>query len=91
MSVLRDAPPDLDSAVRDVLGRQGNAASQSDLRIAAAELAYRVRSRMIDLATIRAEYGDEYALRLEQARALVRLAADEADDLLVREFASIGA
>jgi hypothetical protein len=91
MSVLRDAPPDLDSAVRDALAHQGNAATQSDLRVAAANLAYRVRSRMIDLAAVRAEYGDEYAVRLEQARALVRLAADEADELLVREFASIGA
>jgi hypothetical protein len=91
MSLLRDPPADLDAAVSDLLAAQGSTVAHREFRTAAANLAYGVRSRMIDLASMRAEYGEEYAARLEQARALVRLAADEADELLIREFASIGA
>lgn len=59
-----------------------------DRRRAASDMALRLRSRMIDLATWQADSGPEYRTLQEQCRRLTAIAAADADPALVREFGS---
>lgn len=59
-----------------------------ELQTAANDLALRLRSRLIDLATWHAEEGPEYRATAAQCRSLTRIAGAAAHPFLVREFGS---
>lgn len=56
------------------------------LKSEAADLALRIRSRLIDLAILRADYGSEHQVRLEQCRKLAALAGDALPPDIHREL-----
>jgi len=91
MSISRTEPPDLDREFTALINRFKRRPSDPDLRTEAVDLAYRLRSRLIDLATIKADYSAEYEKRTQQAKEMVNLAGHHADELLVKEFGSSAA
>ena len=91
MSISRTEPPDLDREFIALINRYRRNPSDDELGTEAVDLAYRLRSRLIDLATIKADYSPEYEKRTQQARELINLAGHHADELLAREFGSSAA
>ena len=91
MSISHTEPPELDREFAALVNRLKKLPPNSELATEAVDLAYRLRSRLIDLATIKADYSPEYQKRTQQAKELLDLAGDYADELLVREFCSSAA
>ena len=56
------------------------------VRIAANDLALRLRSRLIDLATWKVDYSPEYNEIEAQCRRLTEIAGTDAHPSLIREF-----
>jgi hypothetical protein len=78
--------PGLDSEYSELVAKLQSSPTDERLRLAANELALKIRSRCMDLATWKAEYGPEYSLRIQQCRTLTSYAGSYAHEFLVKEF-----
>jgi len=87
----REAPPELDESIQELVVALSVNAHDAGLQAAAARLVHSVRSRCIDLASWHADSSPEYNLRVSQARQLTKLAREIADELLLQEFGRSGA
>ena len=78
--------PRLDSEYEELLAKLQSSPTDERLRIDANQLALKIRSRCIDLAIWKAEYGPEYSLRIQQCRVLTSFAGSYAHEFLAKEF-----
>lgn len=88
MAISREDSKELDAEVELLLVALANDYSNEKLRHEGICCVQRLRSRMIDLAAMKADFSPEYAKRDTQARHLVVLCYDQADADLRREFKS---
>lgn len=82
----KEAPPELDQRFHELVAALSNKPSDQTRQSSAADLAYSIRSRCIDLATWKADFSPEYTMRVIQATQLTSLAGQYADEVLFREF-----
>ena len=82
----KEAPPRLDQEFRRLVDALARAPGDEALQSLAAGLAFSIRSRCIDLAGWKADLSPEYSQRVAQAAKLTRLAGEQADEILRREF-----
>jgi|HubBroStandDraft_5_1064220.scaffolds.fasta_scaffold234198_2 hypothetical protein len=87
----QEASPELDQRFDALVVALASAPDDQVLQSSAADLAYSIRSRCIDLATWKADYSTEYKKRVAQAAKLTKLAGKQADEVLLREFGCPGA
>lgn len=87
----RDEPPALDAEYAAIKARLDEHPGDPHIWAEAHVLALKIRSRCIDLATIKADYEPEYQKRVSQASDLVRRIGSTADEKLLREFGILGA
>ena len=78
--------PSLDREYEELVRAAERGLNQDWLRERANDLALRIRSRCIDLATWQAEYSSEYKTRESQCRMLTGYAGSSAHPLLAEEF-----
>lgn len=86
MAISKEDSKELDREVEFLLVALAKDYGNEKLRHAGVHCARRLRSRLIDLATIKADYSPEYVKRETQARHLVLLCYDQADEYLRNEF-----
>jgi hypothetical protein len=82
----RDASPELDQEFERLVAALRRRPNSSSLQRKAANAAYSIRSRCIDLASWQADYSPEYSKRIEQATTLTKLAGEHADETLLHDF-----
>jgi hypothetical protein len=82
----QEASPELDQKFDVLVAALDSTPDDRVLQASAADLAYLIRSRCIDLATWKADYSTEYKKRVDQAAKLTKLAGKQADEVLLREF-----
>jgi hypothetical protein len=78
--------PSLDSEYKELVERLQAAPAEKRLMLAANKLVLKIRSRCIDLSSWKADYSPEYALRIQQCKALTSYAGQYAHEFLVKEF-----
>lgn len=86
MAISREDSKELDAEVELLLVALANDYTNEKLRHEGIRCAHRLRGRLMDLATLKADFSPEYAKRETQARHLVVLCYDQADADLRREF-----
>jgi hypothetical protein len=86
MSPHTSPDPGLNNEYEELLAKLQAAPEDERLMLAANALALKIRSRCIDLATWKAEYGPEYSLRIQQCKTLTSCAGVYAHEFLVKEF-----
>jgi len=84
----QEASPELDQRFDALVAALANSPNDQVLQSSAADLAYSIRSRCIDLAT---DYSPEYRKRTAQAAKLTKLAGKQADEVWLREFGCLDA
>lgn len=84
----REPPPELDQRFNELVAALANDPDDQGLKASAADLAYMIRSRCMDLATWKADFSPEYSKRIAQGSRLTSIAGDQADDVLQHDFGS---
>jgi len=79
VAISREDSKELDAEVEPLIVALASDYTNEKLRLDGISCAHRLRSRLIDLATMKADYSREYAKRETQARHLVILCYDQAD------------
>lgn len=77
---------ELDVAYMALMARFAAEGNDAGLRLDAAKLAHRMRSRLYGLASLKRDFTPEYIRRVHQGGQLVAIAADAADEELLKGF-----
>jgi len=85
--IPREDSKALDAEVEGLLLALANDYRNEETRSRALDCAWRLRSRLLDLSSYKADYSPEYVKRETQARHLVLLCYDQAHETLRSEFA----
>jgi hypothetical protein len=86
MSPYNAPDPSLNNEYEELVATLQAAPADERLMLAANALALKIRSRCIDLATWKVDYGPEYSLRIQQCKTLTSYAGVYAHEFLIREF-----